>query len=342
VTGVEAVVLAELAPDEASRRLDECALAARPVVLVGAAAGLRAVGRWTPAYLRRVAGGVGVGVRPPSAAPGPDAGVGRAPLAELLDALEGASSSAPSFAGDDDMLFDRHGRENEALRRALEGDWEPPRWVPSSSLLSVGLWFAKGPDWGPLHYDGNGAACASAQVYGRRRVRLYAPDEAPRLYPHLATALGPAHLSRVDLNRPDLESFPRFGEATYVEAELAPGDLLVTPPLWFKSNLGDEPFGVHLNFWWQVPSLRLDVTSFRWALARELGRALMGGATAGSAGEMRERARALGPDVLRFLTELEWSILANFGREFNQGEGFRGGAAAERPATDERAKEEDA
>ena len=91
-------------------------------------------------------------------------------------------------------------------------------------------------------------------VAGRRRVTLFPPDQLRNLYigPLDFTPAGQA-ISLVDFASPDLERFPRFAEAMRHAqvAELAPGDAVLIPSMWWHHMEGLEPFNVLVNYWWR-------------------------------------------------------------------------------------------
>jgi hypothetical protein len=105
----------------------------------------------------------------------------------------------------------------------------------------------------PTHLDEwNNIGCV---VCGRRRFTLFPPEQIANLY------IGPldfaptgAPMSLVRLHDPDLGRFPRFREALQaaVTAELAPGDAIFIPPLWWHHVESLEPFNVLINYWWHA------------------------------------------------------------------------------------------
>ena len=67
------------------------------------------------------------------------------------------------------------------------------------------------------------------QVVGRKRVVLFPPSDAPYLYLT-------GDKSRVmDIDTPDPVAFPEFSRASRWEAELAAGEALYIPALWFHN-----------------------------------------------------------------------------------------------------------
>lgn len=103
----------------------------------------------------------------------------------------------------------------------------------------------------PAHFDdANNIACVIA---GRRRFTLFPPGQIGNLY------IGPvdfaptgAPISLVDFAAPDFERFPKFREALAhaLVAELAPGDALFIPPLWWHHVRSLELCNILINYWW--------------------------------------------------------------------------------------------
>jgi hypothetical protein len=106
----------------------------------------------------------------------------------------------------------------------------------------------------PAHFDeSHNVACC---VAGRRRFTLFPPAQVANLY------VGPLDhspagmpMSLVDFARPDFERFPRFREALAQArvAELAPGDAIYMPPLWWHHVQSLERFNMLVNYWWLQP-----------------------------------------------------------------------------------------
>ena len=105
----------------------------------------------------------------------------------------------------------------------------------------------------PTHLDEwNNIGCV---VAGRRRFTLFPPQQVANLY------IGPldfaptgAPMSLVALHEPDFERFPKFRAAlaAAVSAELAPGDAIYIPPLWWHHVESLEQFNVLVNYWWHA------------------------------------------------------------------------------------------
>jgi hypothetical protein len=105
----------------------------------------------------------------------------------------------------------------------------------------------------PVHHDHPyNLACV---VAGRRRFTLFPPDQVGNLYigPLEHTPSG-APISVVHPNPPDFERYPRYREALAAAqvAEMAPGDALYIPPLWFHQVEALEKVNLLINYWWPV------------------------------------------------------------------------------------------
>jgi Cupin-like domain len=103
----------------------------------------------------------------------------------------------------------------------------------------------------PTHVDEwNNIGCV---VAGRRRFTLFPPEQISNLY------IGPldfaptgAPMSLVRLRDPDFDRYPKFRDAMAAAhvAELAPGDAIFIPALWWHHVESLEPFNVLVNYWW--------------------------------------------------------------------------------------------
>ena len=112
------------------------------------------------------------------------------------------------------------------------------------------LWFGSAVTT-PAHFDeSHNVACC---VAGRRRFTVFPPAQVANLYvgplDHAPTG---TPISLVDFARPDFERFPRFREALAHArfAELAPGDAIYLPPLWWHHVASLERVNMLVNWWW--------------------------------------------------------------------------------------------
>ena len=129
----------------------------------------------------------------------------------------------------------------------------------------------------PAHFDSShNLACVAV---GRRRFTLLPPQSAADLYlgpPDIAPTAAPMTVAH--LHAPDFERFPRLRQALDAAfvAELAPGDAIYIPPLWFHQVESLDPYlNALVNSWWrpepapgraddtQQAALRLCMLAFR-------------------------------------------------------------------------------
>lgn len=102
------------------------------------------------------------------------------------------------------------------------------------------------------HFDfpRNIACC----VIGQRRFTLFPPDQVANLYvgPWDLTPAGQP-ISMVDFENPDYDRFPGFAEAeaNAVVTELAPGDVIYIPNMWWHQVESLSVINGLVNFWWQ-------------------------------------------------------------------------------------------
>jgi hypothetical protein len=101
------------------------------------------------------------------------------------------------------------------------------------------------------HYDfPDNIACV---VAGHRRFTLFPPEQVGNLYvgPLEMTPSGQA-ISLVDFADPDWQKFPKF--ATALEharvVELAPGDALFIPSMWWHHVESQSELNLLVNYWW--------------------------------------------------------------------------------------------
>ena len=109
------------------------------------------------------------------------------------------------------------------------------------------------------HFDlPDNLACV---VAGRRRFTLLPTDQVGNLYvgPLDLTPAGQA-ISLVDFKQPDLQRFPRFAQALEVAqvADLAPGDAIFIPSLWWHHVEALDDFNLLINYWWRQSPDHMD------------------------------------------------------------------------------------
>ncbi len=111
---------------------------------------------------------------------------------------------------------------------ALIDDIDPPDVGLKFSRRFVFTFFGCKGSTTPLHYDIDMGRVFHTVIRGRRRVRLFGPDQSTMLYRHPFTVR-----SYVDLDRRDDPEFPGLRHARGVEVVLEPGQTLFMPPGWW-------------------------------------------------------------------------------------------------------------
>jgi hypothetical protein len=102
------------------------------------------------------------------------------------------------------------------------------------------------------HYDfpHNLACCIS----GRRRFTVFPPEQVSNLYVGpLELSPGGQDISLVDLDNPDFATYPKFQQAldASLTTELAPGDALFIPSMWWHHVAGIDHFNALITHWWR-------------------------------------------------------------------------------------------
>ncbi|XP_053392353.1 lysine-specific demethylase 8-like [Mercenaria mercenaria] len=119
-------------------------------------------------------------------------------------------------------------------------------YLGDSEDVDINAWFGPKGTVSPVHYDPKQNFLA--QVIGEKYIRIYPYSETDKLYPHDTTLL--KNTSQVDIEHPDLERFPRFKDANYVECVLKSGQMLYIPPkFWHFVKSLSVSFSV--SFWWE-------------------------------------------------------------------------------------------
>src|SRR5882724_7645503 len=168
----------------------------------------------------------------------------RALLSDVLDRLQDGLGNAPApalYAGSVSLPIYLPGFSNANNLGGLLG--------VASVIESI--WLGNRTCIAP-HFDNTeNIACV---VGGRRRFTMFPPEQIRNLYvgPLDLTPAGQP-ISLVDVRSPDLSRFPRYAEAATVAevAELAPGDAVYIPALWWHNVEALEDFNVLVNYWWR-------------------------------------------------------------------------------------------
>ena len=205
--------------------------------------------RWTNDYLTQKAGGQTVAVL--TSHNGNEFGLDKARYETMLF-QEFIARAMARAEGDETLYLNlQEGAKDRLLEPPLLqliGDFTIPVYFKDLMLRCMNLWMgnSSGEIVTPLHHDFNDNLYVV--VEGRKHFTLFPPSEARNLYTRgtlldveqngnirYASMEGMPHLSRVDLEHPDLERFPRFAAAqrTRMDLDLEKGEMLFLPNGWF-------------------------------------------------------------------------------------------------------------
>ena len=208
---------------------------ARPAVIDGFAAGWPALERWTPERLRLRFGDRMVRVYDASfGEPGSTYmnSVDTIPFADFLDHVLDEGRDLRMF------LYNIARQIPELL-----DDMDFPDIGVRFSRRFVFTFFGCKGATTPLHYDIDMGCVFHTAIIGRRRIRLFAPDQSRALYRHPFTVR-----SYVDLDNPDPAAWPALTRASGTEIVLEPGQTLFMPPgYWHEFHYLDAGLGVSLR-----------------------------------------------------------------------------------------------
>ncbi len=116
-------------------------------------------------------------------------------------------------------------------------------------LVAPRFWLGNQSTVVPHYDDADNIACS---VIGKRRFTLFPPNQINNLYvgPLNFTPAG-APVSLVDVNQPDFNAFPKFSTALNhaLVAELAPGDAIYIPTLWWHNVEALDDVNMLVNYW---------------------------------------------------------------------------------------------
>jgi len=206
--------------------LEKYYAASRPVILCDMMEDWEARTKWTPEYLKATCGGEMVEIM---------AARESNPLyeiqsqkhrrtvrfSEFVDMVVNANESNDYYLTARNDFFSRPGtkallKDMVIFPEYLKND------NPGSGMF---LWFGPKGTVTPLHYDLMNIFMA--QVQGRKKIKVVPANELDLVYNHFSV------YSQVDVSNPDYDKFPNFRQATVIDLELAPGEVLFLPVGWW-------------------------------------------------------------------------------------------------------------
>lgn len=222
----------------------------RPAVISGVMTGWKACSSWSMAHFRQLAGDRPFRVS--SSSSGVFSGDPSTGFANTFEMMQ--------FNRFADHVIDQAQTRKYYLQQAslrdefaeVLPDIELPEFAGATSFDAINLWIGAAGNVTPLHFDVSHNLLA--QVSGAKKVTLYSPANTGFLYPFPRESVIP-HMSRVDVEEPDLMAYPDFARARAIEVILEAGQMLFIPFTWWHHvrSLNDS---ISVNFWWKPDFLR--------------------------------------------------------------------------------------
>ena len=201
----------------------------KPVIMTGIADQWPAFHKWSPEYLKSVAGEAEIQARYEETGNFHNNLTGelehrKMTLGELMDRFTADQPDSNHYLTECPL---------EGLAPTLLDDVDLSKATTASAESPLGppLLFI-GPDASmPLHYHGEREAVL-CQLHGSKEVLLFAPDQFSRVYPRRFYQTSFA-FSQVDWHNPDPDRFPKIERAQAIRFTLEPGEILFIPVHWW-------------------------------------------------------------------------------------------------------------
>ena len=240
----------------------------RPVVIRGGIKDWPAFRDWSPEVLAEKVGGNEVLVQQsPTAIFGLDPELGGPRYQEITTTLGEYVRNMMNVDEGDVRYYVQRANIPERLPELME-DFSLPSYVEAAKVYLINLWLGPAGNVTTLHYDTPNNFLA--HVRGRKRLKMFSPWEARRLYPCRSKAY---NMSQVNIDDPDLKKFPRFRDAQMYEVEIEAGDLLFIPTYWWH-QVYSETAGISVNIWW-IPLYRQLIGPQLWDNIPDIARELL-------------------------------------------------------------------
>jgi Cupin-like domain len=214
----------------------------KPVVISGALAGWAALDKWTPDYFKSRYGTKNLTIDGK-----------KYTMAEFIDRINSSTPDTPA-------PYLRNAVVEQFLPELLaditpEPPYFRPNWLDGklarvlrsrlhdgSPELYIG---GRGAKFPLLHFDSYHTHAFLAQIYGIKEYTAFTEDQTHLIYvhPHQYNA------SQIpDIEDPDLDKFPLFGEAIPMRFRLHPGEILFIPGgLWHTAKILTPSISISVN-----------------------------------------------------------------------------------------------
>ncbi|BAY25371.1 JmjC domain-containing protein [Calothrix sp. NIES-2100] len=116
------------------------------------------------------------------------------------------------------------------------------------SLITI-FWMSNNGNITQLHHDP--VESVLCQVRGRKRILLFEPKQSSFLYPFPKNSKVP-FMSQLNIDKPDIDKFPQFRNAKYIECILEAGEILFFPSFWWHQVYSLDELNISVSFVWNT------------------------------------------------------------------------------------------
>ena len=128
-------------------------------------------------------------------------------------------------------------------------EMEIPNYIDKYLSLTTIFWMSTNGNITQLHHDP--VESVLCQVRGRKRILLIEPKQSNSLYPFPKHSKVP-FMSQLNIDQPDLDKFPQFRYAKYIEYILEPGEILFFPSFWWHQVYSLDELNISVSFVWNA------------------------------------------------------------------------------------------
>lgn len=123
-----------------------------------------------------------------------------------------------------------------------------PQYINLEHAEEINLWVGPGGNTSPLHYDQ--ANNFFIQLYGLKSFWLSDPMQFYKLYPNSCFSKA-RHMSKINLNNPNTNQYPKLLKAKFAKITLHPGEMLFLPAFWWHQVYSIDTT-VSINIWCSI------------------------------------------------------------------------------------------
>lgn len=209
----------------------------KPVLMTGLVSEWAACSNWNTDYFKSIAGERPVPIKRMRDGDYIGSRTEMMPLADYLNAV----SKVEMPTGDERCYLSE--QLVEKVLPEITRDYTVPPYIASSDYSSV--CYIGSHVYSQIHFHPFGKALLCV-VSGRKRVRLFSPDQTPFLYQKY-------NFSKIKDESVDLDEFPLYAKARYYECEVKAGEMLFFPIYWWH-GVQTEEFTSAVVFFWNDPA----------------------------------------------------------------------------------------